>query len=334
MAPHTDTTSPDCEPTTGIEPLEWEDLLPPTTDNTTTWDFAPFLTAPAVRAKSGSDSQVNLINIPRTIIPSPFASNLAPRQLMDIKESLVGRDGNSDRGKEIWLSWKRAWDIWNNHYIEGRINPIWIRQEWEERETRKKEWDAGRYARRRAREKRKIDAAGGHPPLDPNHNPLLPEKQLPKVRPLLERGRTTAIDLMSDEGEDSDDEMLNIRDDCDTEMMADELKSDSDSEPPPKTPDPDGSSGGYRPLKTVEEYKELAEEEDDGMVWVDAVANTVWSPRRVEEKTVKIDLDDDIEAFRKKADLHIDGGVDCSRSPYPVSCVGWGVCMTLSLGRF
>jgi hypothetical protein len=421
MARHVGITSPDYEPTTEIEPMKWQDLLPPTTDNTTTWDFTPFLTAPAVQAKSGSDSQVNLINIPRTKIASPLASNLSPRQLMDIKETLVGKDGNSGgggKGNEIWLSWKRAWDIWNNNYIGGRINSVWIRQEWEDREARQKKWDEGRDARRRAREKKKIDAAGGHPPLDPDHDPLLPEDQLPKAKPPVEKGHNIPMDLGgesivagwsyrdsridsvsvnpldsntppypaqddkiwelvtrgskkkggkvkeewilhkksasdndSEKAESSPGSLTNPKaaivesddeentrsektgsepgnappvDDCVMEIIVDDLESDSDSEPPPKEPNPNGSSGGYRPLKMVEEYEELTEDKDDGKVWVDAVVNTVWSPRRAREKTLKIDLDDDIEAFHKKTELEVDGGVDCSRSPFPVSCDEWG----------
>lgn len=36
-------------------------------------------------------------------------------------------------GKEVWLSWKRAWDVWNNHFIDGRVDPLWVRAEWERR---------------------------------------------------------------------------------------------------------------------------------------------------------------------------------------------------------
>ena len=74
---------------------------------------------------------------------------------MDIKKYLVGKDGHSrcgGNGKEIWLSWKRAWDIWSNYYIEGHVNPAWVRQELERRELAQKEWNAKTDERRWKRE--------------------------------------------------------------------------------------------------------------------------------------------------------------------------------------
>jgi hypothetical protein len=43
---------------------------------------------------------------------------------------LLGSQGPK-KGKEIWESWKRAWDLWNNHYIEGRVDPVWVKEEYE-----------------------------------------------------------------------------------------------------------------------------------------------------------------------------------------------------------
>ena len=75
------------------------------------------------------------IHIPGSPIPSPLARNLSPDQLVGLKEFLVGRGPETSsptvNSHEIWLSWKRAWDIWNNNYIHGRVNPIWVRQEFE-----------------------------------------------------------------------------------------------------------------------------------------------------------------------------------------------------------
>jgi hypothetical protein len=79
-----------------------------------------------------------------------------------------------------------------------------------------------------------------------------------------------------------------------------DVSEDSDSEPPPKKPTADGSSGGQ--------------------LWIDAITNTIWMPRRVCEKELDVELDDDIEEFYKKTELKVDGGVDSSRSLFPVSC--------------
>jgi hypothetical protein len=423
-----------------IPSTTWEELLPPPRDDTITWDFTPFLQVPAVKDKSREEGKVNLLNIPNTKIPSPLADNLSPRQLLDIKALLVGEHGDSrcgGNGKEIWLSWKRAWDIWNNNYIEGRVNPIWIRKEWERWELAKKEWDAGRDTRRRKRENDRAAAAGDHPPVDPAHNPFLPEDQVPKPNPPHEKGFSPPIDLGNgstifgwalsqpklrvekwnplspntppsapigddekwlkatttpegenvkrttqwvlvkktdsdhgseraksqptapssatfgaasrdllkkqaqappprhpraghhghhqptvepEEEEDEEDvEMSDILDDSDLTDIIDDVESDSDSEPPPKPlVNPDGSSGGWFPLKDLPEYYEPEDVRDDGNVWADAVTNTVWRPRRVGEKTLEIALDGDIEEFFKNEEFNVDGGVDCGRSPFPV----------------
>lgn len=356
----------DSEPETGIKTMKWEDLVPPPIDDTDIYDFAPFLDAPAVKAKSGPDTQVNLLNIPKSKIPSPLADNLSPRTVKDIKDCLVGPDGKSDsrgNGREIWLSWKRAWDIWNNHYIEGRENPVWIREEWERREKAKRDWDAERDDRRRVRDRKRAEATGGLLPFDTAHNPLLPAGQLPRTRPPHQRMPTIPTDLRSESAvsgcataetdeevkntgsaptavplpkkalkagqsppitdhpveteDDNDINMLDFEDDCLVETIIDDRESDSDSSPPPEKIPRDGSSGGYKPLKKIEEYEEP--DEEFGKVWVDAVTNTVWAPRRLGEKTLKIELDNDIEDFSKKTELMVDGGVDCSRSPFPVS---------------
>jgi hypothetical protein len=71
-------------------------------------------------------------------------------------------------------------------------------------------------------------------------------------------------------------------------------------------------------MKFLPEYQEPEDDGFDFPEWVDALANTVWRPRRVGEKHLKIDIDLDIEEFFTRTDLEIDGGVDCGRSPYPV----------------
>lgn len=109
---------------------------------------------------------IQVVDIPKILIPSPLASNLAPLTIKDLKEYLVGRaefngkqfDGGKERGKEFWLSWKRAWDLWNNYYIEGRLNPVWIREELERREQAEKEAKGGK---KNMRKRKRTNSSGG-----------------------------------------------------------------------------------------------------------------------------------------------------------------------------
>lgn len=101
-------------------------------DSRARYNFSPFLSAPAVRDVARKDGQITTVNIPPTTCPSPLAPNISPEQLTNLKNHLVGPH-TGQRGREVWLSWKRAWDLWNNHYIEGRINPEWIKKEWDRR---------------------------------------------------------------------------------------------------------------------------------------------------------------------------------------------------------
>jgi hypothetical protein len=230
-----------------------------TTSNVTPqYDFKPFFSAPAVvqRAKQ-SNGFIQPLQIPESLIPSPLARDLSPEQLAGLKQFLVGlgpetssRTGN---GHEVWSSWKRAWDLWNNHYIHGRVNPVWIREQWERREN--------------------------------------------------EKGDSDRMDTCSPDG--SDMEM--------TDWDGSERTSRANTQ---------GSSGGFRAIKDFAQFEEPPpfneEKGDDGIVWDDLISNSVWRPRRVGEKTVKVDLDGDLEKFLESSPLERDRGVDCGRMPYPV----------------
>ena len=96
----------------------------------------------------------------------------------------------------------------------------------------------------------------------------------------------------------------------------------------PKESD-DERSGGWIPMKNFPQYKEpvdpgldpdhpLQAAYDDDLIWDDIIENSVWRPRRVGEKALKIYLDDDLENFLKISELNFDGGVDCGIEPYPV----------------
>jgi len=112
------------------------------------YDFTPFLSAKAVRDRARSAGMITTVAIPVTPCPSPLASNITPEQLANLKNHLTGPKTNH-RGKEIWESWKRAWDLWNNNYIEGRVNPEWVKMEWDRRteEKAKREPRRRRYGR-------------------------------------------------------------------------------------------------------------------------------------------------------------------------------------------
>jgi hypothetical protein len=141
-----------------------------------------------------------------------------------------------------------------------------------------------------------------------------------------------APDSDSDSEEDIDVDYFSVLSDSDD--MNDNLNpfirsskysySSNDREDPIPFPDQyavqgsDGSSGGFLPMKCLPEYQEPEDDGFDFPEWEDALANTVWRPRRVGEKHLKIDIDLDIEDFFTRTDLEIDGGVDCGRSPYPV----------------
>lgn len=225
-------------------------------DDASRYDFKPFLSAPAVveRAKQGG-GVIRPLHIPGSTIPSPLARDISPDQLLGLKESLVGsgpatssRTGN---GGEVWLSWKRAWDLWNNHYIHGRVNPIWVKEEFEKRQKQGQQHSA-------------FDKAFGD-------------------------GRDVET-----QGQAADTQEL----------------------------DEGASSGGFQAIKDFPEFKAPPPFDpdfgDDGIVWDDLINNTVWAPRRVGEKTVKVDLDVDLDEFQRNSVLERDRGVDCGRLPYPV----------------
>ncbi|PVH82095.1 hypothetical protein DL98DRAFT_147187 [Cadophora sp. DSE1049] len=125
------------------------------------YDFSPFQHAPGVAAQIRKHGAPQIADIPQTTIPSPLAPDLSPDTVAGLKRRLVG-DGSvkggsrgESAGAEVWASWKRAWDLWNNHYIEGRVSPVWIREEYE---RLKKEMGDARDKRRREAEMNRFRA--------------------------------------------------------------------------------------------------------------------------------------------------------------------------------
>jgi hypothetical protein len=129
------------------------------------YNFEPFLSAPTMIKTHCSRSSIQMVHIPESTIPSPLANNIAPQAIQDLWKFLVGPQ-RPQKGNEIWESWKRAWDIWNNHYIEGRVDPVWVREEYEKL---KKEYGEERKERTEKKQNLRRRGTGYHhndgPPL-------------------------------------------------------------------------------------------------------------------------------------------------------------------------
>jgi hypothetical protein len=299
-------------------------------DSNRVYDFSALISASAVASKADNDDKIKALHIPDTEIPSPLASNLSPAQVMQLRSNLVD-DGNTtignQIGSEIWWSWKRAWDLWNNHYIEGRVNRNWVAKEWERQTESIQSWDREKRARKGAR----IAAASGHTQQVPT--------DLGPLMPILHRriGSHKAFERASNLGRSKSTAARTTQgrpDDLSTSVLSDTRPNDpmdiddsldphelSDSEAPlPPTTMPDGSSGGWYPMQDSKEYQlpEFEPDGDDPAPWFDVVDNSVWRPRRVGEKELQIDLDQSVDEFLKNSKLELDGGVDCGRAPYPV----------------
>ena len=123
------------------------------------YDLTPFLSCTAITSHLLPGEQPVPLTIPETLIASPLAANLAPATLLDIRELLTGesiegtggrgsgsrgrgrgQDGvwkgagsekGKEKGDEVWRAWKRAWDLWNGYFVEGRVNEGFMRGEYE-----------------------------------------------------------------------------------------------------------------------------------------------------------------------------------------------------------
>jgi hypothetical protein len=228
------------------------------------------------------------------------------------------------KGKEIWESWKRAWDLWNGHYIEGRIDPGWIREEYEkikeELETaRRRKAAGGTHSGGPHQEPSDFNDNGngsghGHNHANSNGNGNNQKNA---------GGNTTAtnpdngaeIDLMDAGTDDADNIPANLNTSFTRPVdrgvpLVPTLRSAA------AVAKCDGSTGGFKPMKVLPDYAAPHPDENENYPeWEDVIANTVWRPRRVGEKTVVVGMDGD---WGETSEFEFDGGVDCGRSPYPV----------------
>jgi len=129
------------------------------------YDLTPFLSCTAITSRLLPGEAPVPLPIPETLIASPLAANLAPATLLDIRELLtgesiegtggggrgsggrgrgrggdgvwkgVGSEKGKEKGDEVWRAWKRAWDLWNGYFVEGRVNEGFVRGEYERIKT-------------------------------------------------------------------------------------------------------------------------------------------------------------------------------------------------------
>lgn len=316
-------------------------------DKEVTCDFSPFLAAPAVINKSMDNEyqgKVPILTIPPTKIPSPLADYIAPEKIRDLKEYLCGptplpeakpitslygipapeglfsvskpknqfrsEESNSKpsapptNGPEIWASWKRAYDLWNGFYIEGRINKAWLGSEYKRIQDYINEQD------RKANQGLNWDIDDEN-----NRNKVQNSNELPRW-----------IRVHDEDGRDRDEYMSNPE--WEKKQATDGLKKQAETVI--------GNGGGFFPMKSLKEFNTfedaLAQGEQHAQQWTDGVQNTLWRPKRFgeDDKMPIIDIDADVEdCFRDQIvggvpdatgfNGWIDGGVDCGRSPFPVS---------------
>jgi hypothetical protein len=242
---------------------------------------------------------------------------------------------------EVWKAWKRAWDLWNNHYILGRVNPKWIKEELARRrkersKVKKRKWV---YGGSDVEEPSKVyEYHFGDDPLPPpagkgrkwvrGHFYNVP----PNIKSLRRvAGRDENLGERFWELVDDPKGLKRVQGEKRKRPTNQHVASNEDETLDiwwsNAGDDEDGNSGGLRALKSRAEY--------DGEGLEDKVANTVWRPLKVgeEEGTAEVmEFDDwrskveqasangaDVDGPRAAGELEIDGGVDCGSGPYPVS---------------
>jgi len=162
-----------------------------------------------------------------------------------------------------------------------------------------------------------------------------PRPKPKKVKKPVETLPTPEPEPKREKEEDSDSEPESpielLEDDNDVLMVDVDSSDDEEDEWIPHIEEANGSSGGFFAMKDLpyENSSEKVYQDHPQNEWEDVLNNTVWRPRRVGEKTVKIDMDRDIDEFLDDNELIVDGGFDCSHSPFPVSQYSVSVCQKL-----
>ena len=230
-----------------------------------------------------------------------FSSGI--EQEKDKKQELITRIGSPlpqgpgsshgrSKGDEVWKSWKRAWDLWNGHYISGRVDAVWVRGEYERIKTELEEERKNPRETGREREEEKTPSVPNG-----NWNQAIDEEW--------------STDVLTGRSNEMDDEEYVVTKHVDRTPSVPRIPLAD------KVMKEDGSTGGFMPMKELPEYIAPATDASgnypDG--WEDVLANTIWWPRRTGEREVEVGID---EPWEKESEFEFDGGVDCGRSPYPV----------------
>jgi hypothetical protein len=280
-----------------------------------TYDFSPFLSSHIITSRLPPHTPPTALPIPESLIASPLAPNLAPATILDLKEFLtgvsltglsvtygalagngcwngIGKDNGREKGTEVWECWKRAYDLWNGCYVEGRVDPVWMREEYERIKKEPEE--------ERERERKHQYAPRGKKQMPPSTG---------NTPPSVGDNWSTQADNGMEPGEDIyptfTTPISRGTPPIPTLRSAEEVAKE------------DGSTGDFMPMKLLPEY--FAPPTDAGgnypEDWEDVLANTVWRPRRVGERELEVGIDGE---WWQKSEFEFDGGVDCGRSPYPV----------------
>lgn len=209
----------------------------------------------------------------------------------------LGSEKGRAKGEEVWRSWKRAYDLWNGYYIEGRVNEGWVREEYEA-------------VRKEFEDERRKKAVGGY--LRPRAGIIIGSES---------EDWSTRAENGSGDGEGEGEGEGEVDDRYATFMhpVSNGMPPEPTLRTAGETAKQDGSTGGFIPMKLLPEYiaPEMDESGNYPEGWEDVLANTVWRPRRTGEREGEPEVRIDGE-WGAKSECEFDGGVDCGRSPYPV----------------
>jgi hypothetical protein len=307
------------------------------------WNVTDLNVFPVVRHRGVDKGTITILSIPNNpVIPSPLADNITPQQLQFIKSTCQKRE--SGNGPEVWKAWKRAWDLWNNFYIQGRANPRWIKNE-----LARRKFERSKIDRKRGRNKQlDVDAPPKVHDYYTGNDPPPAEKGKKWVRghffnvpPELKSLRKTSA--QNEKLGERFWELIDNLKELDAVrgvkkqrvITADGVEHGEDETQDVwwsnTGHDETGNSAGLVALKFRAEYH--------GEGLEDKVANTVWRSVRVgaEGTDDVMEFDDwwnEVErvktsginlvrgdSVRVAGHLEVDGGVDCGGGPFPVSLV-------------
>jgi hypothetical protein len=257
-----------------------DDHLGPASSKSALWNVTDLNTLKLVRKRGIKGKKITVHAIPTSLIPSPLAENITAQQIQAIQSTC--RRWKPGGGDELWRAWKRAWDLWNNHYIPGRVNPMWVKEELARRQKERSKVNkrSGTDARSHVEELGKVhDHFLGD---DPPPTPAGMGKKWVRGHPFnvpsvfaahLDRDKSSGVSYW---------ELVDIPEDVGPVPGRKRKRSVNRSGGKDDTQDiwwsnpgedKEGNSGGLTALKSRAEYQ--------GEGLEDKVANTVWRPLKV-----------------------------------------------------